>query len=89
MKKYHSCRQLRGWILTPLLGVVLITGCAQENQMTRLTLGQSFVALNGISGWIAKEQGFFENYGLDVTLTLIRGDTQGVQALLGGEALIS
>lgn len=51
--------------------------------MTRLTLGQSFVALNGISGWIAKEQGFFENYGLDVTLTLIRGDTQGVQALLG------
>ncbi len=84
MKMRNPGQRLGGWVLTAVLCLVLVMGCAQESLMTQVTLGQAFVALNGISAWIAKEQGFFEKYGLDVTISLIRGDTQGIQALVGG-----
>lgn len=51
---------------------------------TRLVVGQSFVALEAIGAWVARDQGLFAKHGLDVELVPIRGDTQGVQALLAG-----
>lgn len=35
--------------------------------------------------WIAKEAGFYKNYGLDVELIFINGSTRGIQSLIAGD----
>ena len=78
-------RRWTGWAVAAVsLAVSALVSAAPAMAATRLTVGQSFVALEAIGAWVARDQGFFAKHGLDVEIVPIRGDTQGVQALLAG-----
>jgi NitT/TauT family transport system substrate-binding protein len=52
---------------------------------TRLQLGYSSFSSNITPLWVAREEGFFKRFGLDVELILIEGGTRGAQSLISGD----
>jgi NitT/TauT family transport system substrate-binding protein len=66
-----------------------VTG--QPSAGPRESIKANFVALgmNGAPYWLAKEEGFFDQQGLDVELTYVAGAVQPAQALTAGDALFS
>ncbi|HZR99784.1 MAG TPA: ABC transporter substrate-binding protein [Chloroflexota bacterium] len=64
---------------------------AQPTAAPRESVKAIYVALgmNGAPFWLAKEQGFFDQQGLDVELTYVAGAVQPAQALTAGDALFS
>lgn len=75
------------WSWLALLPALLAAGCQTRSEnpdLSRINLGLAQVTLNPIGAWIADEEGFFVKQGLEAHLTLIRGDTQALQALLAG-----
>jgi ABC-type nitrate/sulfonate/bicarbonate transport system substrate-binding protein len=58
-----------------------VPGVAQN----RLLLGYSSLSSNQTPIWVAKEEGFYKRFGVDVDLILIEGGTRGAQALISGD----
>ena len=52
---------------------------------TKLQLGYSSFSSNITPLWVAREEGFFKRFGLDVELILIEGGTRGAQSLISGD----
>ena len=52
---------------------------------SKLLLGYSSLSSNQTPVWVAKEEGFYKRFGLDVDLILIEGSTRGAQALISGD----
>ena len=58
-------------------------GAAQAE--TRVTIGQGFVNPHSAPLWVAVENGYFRQHGIDPDLRLIRGGAIATAALLNGE----
>lgn len=56
-----------------------------HGQSRRALLGYASLSSNQTPMWVAKDQGFFKRFGLDVELILIEGGTRGAQALISGD----
>ena len=55
----------------------------------KLNVGLGYVAVAPVGLWVAQDEGFFAKEGLDVSVILLRGDTQTMQALLAGSLPIA
>lgn len=62
-----------------------LTVSAADGQIKHLLLGYSSLSSNQTTVWVAKEEGLFKKFGLDVELILIEGGTRGAQALISGD----
>ncbi len=68
-----------------LLCLWLILNPDESFAQTKLQLGYSSFSSNITPLWVAKEEGFFKRFGLDVELILIEGGTRGAQSLISGD----
>jgi NitT/TauT family transport system substrate-binding protein len=74
----------RVMVTAMLLSLTLSIGLdAQE--VKRITLGYPSLAFTQSHIWVAKEQGLFKKYGLDVDPIFLRGGQVATQALAAGE----
>lgn len=67
-----------------LIFVAMFFSGATEAQ-NRLLVGYSSLSSNQTPIWVAKEEGFYKRFGIDVDLILIEGGTRGAQALISGD----
>lgn len=68
--------------LVLMFSVWFVSGAAAQN---RVLLGYSSLSSNQTPIWVAKEEGLFKRFGVDVDLILIEGGTRGAQALISGD----
>lgn len=54
-------------------------------QLRRVLIGYSSFSSNQTPLWVAKEEGIYKRFGLDIDLILIEGGTRGAQALISGD----
>src|SRR3990167_8953577 len=54
-------------------------------QLRRVLIGYSSFSSNQTPLWVAKEEGIYKHFGLDIDLILIEGGTRGAQALISGD----
>jgi ABC-type nitrate/sulfonate/bicarbonate transport system substrate-binding protein len=54
-------------------------------QLRRVLIGYSSFSSNQTPLWVAKEEGIYKQFGLDIDLILIEGGTRGAQALISGD----
>ncbi len=71
------------WALVSLLVLLAATAAAQE--LKRITMGYPSLAFTQSHIWVAKEQGLYKKYGLDVDPIFLRGGQVATQALAAGE----
>src|SRR4249919_1867964 len=75
---------LRGLKICCLLAIFGASlGWSQE--LKRISMGYPSLAFTQSHIWIAKEQGLFKRYGLDVDPVFLRGGQVATQALAAGE----
>ena len=67
-----------------LIFVTLFFGSETEAQ-NQVLVGYSSLSSNQTPIWVAKEEGFYKRFGVDVDLILIEGGTRGAQALISGD----
>jgi len=68
------------------LVILLLTALATPGlAQTKHLLGYSSLSSNQTPIWVAKEEGFYKRFGIDVELVLIEGGTRGAQALISGD----
>ena len=63
----------------------MLAGAAESFAQSKLLLGYSSLSSNQTPIWVAKEEGFYKRFGVDVDLILIEGGTRGAQALISGD----
>jgi ABC-type nitrate/sulfonate/bicarbonate transport system substrate-binding protein len=59
---------------------------APSAALTRVTVGQTFIAAALLPFWMALDGGAFRAQGLEVEAVLLRGSVEGIAALVGGDA---
>jgi NitT/TauT family transport system substrate-binding protein len=84
--------KIKLFLVTVLIMGVLLSGCAEEEKYTgeveKITLA-AYEGDTGLLPYIAKEQGFFEENGLDVEIKNYESGKQATDVLLAREADIS
>ncbi|HLH22576.1 MAG TPA: ABC transporter substrate-binding protein [Chloroflexota bacterium] len=75
----------------PAASVPAAPPASQQPAGPRAAVRAIYVALgmNSAPFWLAKEEGFFDQQGLDVEMTYVAGAVQPAQALTAGDALFS
>jgi NitT/TauT family transport system substrate-binding protein len=71
----------------PLICVVVLlaySGAAAQ-PLQRIRIGYPSISSREAQLWVAKEEGIFRKYGLDVELIFLRGGQVAIQALTGGD----
>src|SRR5262245_65534578 len=61
---------------------------ASGQELKRITMGYPSLAFTQSHIWVAKEQGLFRKYGLEVDPVFLRGGQVATQALAAGEPTI-
>jgi NitT/TauT family transport system substrate-binding protein len=82
-KEVYVVKKLFTLILLALCGIFVTTTEAQSPQKIRL--GYPSISSRQAQLWIAKDEGIFRKYGLDVELIFLRGGQVAIQALTGGD----
>jgi ABC-type nitrate/sulfonate/bicarbonate transport system substrate-binding protein len=78
MKHYQKTRSI-------LIGLLLLVNCWRaEAQTTKLIVAYASPAATFCPGWIAKREGIFARYGLDVEMVLMQGASVYMPALASG-----
>src|SRR5512136_1939077 len=75
----------------PVIALLLL--CVSQNflaaethaQIRHALMGYVSLSSNQTPVWVAKEEGFYKRFGLDVDFVLIEGGTRGAQALISGD----
>lgn len=69
------------------LGCFLFSASAplQGQGLKKIRIGYPAISYNQVHIWVAKDQGFFKKYGLDVELIFFRGGQMATQALVAGD----
>lgn len=68
-----------------LLGAMWVEPAAAEDSgLQHVNVGYAFVASTTLPVWIARDEGLYKKYGLDVKLFSFQGSAAATQALLGG-----
>ena len=62
---------------------------ARAQGLTALNVGMGFHNMDGVAAWIARDRGFFEKYGLNLTIIEIQGGPKTVAAMAGGDVPIA
>lgn len=70
-------------VVTVLSGLSMSSAAAQTPQ--RIRIGYPLISSRQAQLWIAKDEGIFRKYGLDVELIFLRGGQVAIQALTGGD----
>jgi NitT/TauT family transport system substrate-binding protein len=70
-------------LVAVLWGMSLSSAAAQSPQKIRI--GYPSISSRQAQLWIAKDEGIFRKYGLDVELIFLRGGQVAIQALTGGD----
>jgi len=65
--------------------MLLLAATAPAQQLKKITMGYPSLAFTQSHVWVAKEQGLFRKYGLDVDPVFLRGGQVATQALAAGE----
>jgi NitT/TauT family transport system substrate-binding protein len=65
--------------------LTLIVSGVEAQEIKRITMGYPSLAFTQSHIWVAKEQGLFKKYGLDVDPIFLRGGQVATQALAAGE----
>jgi len=65
-----------------LIAVAIANRAGAQN---RVLIGYSSLSSNQTPIWVAKEEGFYKKFGVDVEVILIEGGTRGAQALISGD----
>src|SRR4029450_10513771 len=79
-----------GSMMTSLFTSALLILTAQvaslnAQELKRITMGYPSLAFTQSHVWVAKEQGLFRKYGLEVDPVFLRGGQVATQALAAGE----
>lgn len=61
------------------------TVAVQGQVLKNIKIGYPAISYNQVHIWVAKDQGFFKKYGLDVELIFFRGGQLATQALVAGD----
>ena len=65
--------------------VLLAYSGAPAQPLQRIRIGYPSISSRQAQLWVAKEEGIFRKYGLDVELIFLRGGQVAIQALTGGD----
>lgn len=84
----HSNPFLRRCVAALALGLGLVAPAAQAADLDKVRLAQNLSPISGVV-IVAKNQGFFEKAGLDVTVVNFTSGKQALEAALGGGADIA
>lgn len=77
----------RAWLSGTLVGLAFaVAGAAQAQTTLRVSVVPTPPALSLLSPYVAKEEGFFARYGLNVELQELRTGSLVMKAVLAGEA---
>jgi len=68
-----------------LFSLIVTASAATAQELKRITVGYPSLAFTQSHIWIAKEQGLFRKYGLDVDPIFLRGGQVATQTLAAGE----
>jgi sulfonate transport system substrate-binding protein len=79
--------KILSYIVSILLAVIVILPTASR-AAERLLVVNSALNMLTVPLWVAKENGYFHKYGLDVDTIYIPSGTMGMQAMLAGETKI-
>ena len=74
--------------LAPWLVVVLmlsVSTSASGQPLQKIRIGYPSISSRQAQLWVAKDEGLFKKYGLDVELIFLRGGQVAIQALTGGD----
>ena len=63
----------------------LFQACAAAQPLQKVRVGYPSISSRQAQLWVAKEEGIFRKYGLDVELIFLRGGQVAIQALTGGD----
>jgi NitT/TauT family transport system substrate-binding protein len=72
-------------ILACMLVTTLVWTSAQAQPFRKVRIGYPSISSRQAQLWIAKDEGIFRKYGLDVELIFLRGGQVAIQALTGGD----
>ena len=72
-------------LLTICLLISLCANDAAAQELKNISLGYPSLAFTQSHIWVAKEEGLFKKYGLDVDPIFLRGGQVATQALAAGE----
>src|SRR5581483_69121 len=76
----------RSKLLFIVLGFLIFTaGAADAQELKRIRIGYPSLSYRQSNVWVAKEEGLFKKYGLDVEPIFLRGGQVATQALAGGD----
>src|SRR2546428_8309539 len=67
-----------------VLMVLLTSVAASAQQLKKIRIGYPSLSFRQSNVWVAKEEGLFKKYGLDVEPIFLRGGQLATQALAGG-----
>jgi NitT/TauT family transport system substrate-binding protein len=72
-------------IAAAALALFLLAPSAGAQPLTKIRIGYPSISSRQAQLWIAKDEGLFRKYGLDVELIFLRGGQVAVQALASGD----
>src|SRR5918996_4703969 len=72
-------------VLFILLGLSVLFDSASGQALQKIRIGYPSISSRQAQLWVAKDEGLFRKYGLDVELIFLRGGQVAIQALTGGD----
>jgi NitT/TauT family transport system substrate-binding protein len=71
--------------LVAIMAQCFIGVSADSRPLTKIRIGYPSISSRQAQLWVAKDEGIFRKYGLDVELIFLRGGQVAIQALTGGD----
>ena len=71
--------------LAAVIAFGVLVGPSQAQELKRIRIGYPSLSFRQSNVWVAKEEGLFKKYGLDVEPIFLRGGQVATQALAGGD----
>jgi NitT/TauT family transport system substrate-binding protein len=79
-------KSLRLWVPATAIGLCLLwTGVSRAQELKKVRFGYPSLGFRQGHIWVAKDEGIFKKYGLDVEPIFLRGGQLAIQALTGGD----
>jgi NitT/TauT family transport system substrate-binding protein len=72
-------------VMLALMIQLCVSGAAPAQELKRIRIGYPSLSFRQSNVWVAKEEGLFKKYGLEVEPIFLRGGQVATQALAGGD----
>src|SRR5215208_5244217 len=81
-----SMKSLRSLVPAAAIGLCLLwAGVSSAQELKKVRFGYPSLGFRQGHIWVAKDEGIFKKYGLDVEPIFLRGGQLAIQALAGGD----